>query len=174
MQASFQTPIAWLRPTQALVLLAAMAAGTAMAGGADYSAKLSGANEVPPVSTAGSGEFKIEFNSDLSKGEFQLRLSNMKRVTQAHIHCGPAGVNGPVVAFLAGFHDRGWDVDGKWVGTARIDASNVIPRPAAANCPGGVANLSELLRAMNEGNAYVNVHTIAFPGGEVRGQLRLD
>ena len=142
--------------------------------GPEFKAKLSGANEVPPVNTQASGEFKIEFNSAVTKGEFQLRLANMKRVTQAHIHCGPAGVNGPVVAFLAGFHDRGWDVDGKWVGTASIDASNVIARPAGSTCPGGVANLADLIRAMNEGNAYINAHTIAFPGGEVRGQLRKD
>jgi CHRD domain len=96
----------------------------------------------------------------------------MKRVTQAHIHCGAAGVNGPVVAFLAGFHDRGWDVDGKWVGTASIDASNVITRAASATCPTGVNNLADIIKLMNEGNAYVNAHTIAFPGGEVRGQLR--
>jgi CHRD domain len=142
--------------------------------GLEYKAKLAGANEVPPVSTAASGEFKIEFDAAVTKGEFQLRLANMKRVTQAHIHCGAAGVNGPVVAFLAGFHDRGWDVDGKWIGTASIDASNVITRPASPACPSGVNNLADIIKLMNEGNAYVNAHTIAFPGGEVRGQLRKD
>jgi hypothetical protein len=42
-------------------------------------------------------------NADLSELEFQLVVSRLDGVTQAHIHCGPAGANGPISVFLFGF-----------------------------------------------------------------------
>jgi len=47
----------------------------------------------------------------------------------------------------------------------------VIPLADSANCPGGIADLQELLAQMRAGQTYVNVHTLANPGGEIRGQV---
>jgi len=67
-------------------------------------------------------------------------------VTQAHLHCARAGVNGPVVVFLAGFHDKGWNVDGKWVSNASLTIANIINTTCGAT-------VSELAAAMRAGNA---------------------
>ena len=67
-----------------------------------FSAKLSGSNEVPPVTTAGSG---IAIFHVLPVGHqqvinYQLDLKNIRGVTGTHIHSGKQGANGPVVAGL--------------------------------------------------------------------------
>jgi CHRD domain len=79
-----------------------------------FKATLSGDNEVPPVASDTAGRFEILVNKDATAGEYTLRVDSGVRVTQSHFHCGPAGVNGPVIVFLAGFRPEGWDVDGKW------------------------------------------------------------
>jgi hypothetical protein len=50
----------------------------------------------------------------------------------------------------------------------------VIPPPAGSTCPQAINNRRDLAEAMRRGNTYVNVHTVAHPGGEIRGQLRQD
>ena len=92
---------------------------------------------------------------------------------QAHIHCGARGVNGPIVVFLAGNHTPGWDVDGSWIENTTVTDANVLPR-TAAQCGFAVNNLRDVAQLAREGNAYVNVHTVAHPGGEVRGQLETE
>lgn len=144
--------------------LAATADGKARGRDTEFHARLSGAQEVPPVTTAASGRFKIEFKRDMSAAEFRLRVNDGTRVTQSHIHCGPEGSNGPVVIFLGGFHQQGWDVDGWWVSNVSVTDANIV-NPA---CGTTLAAIADSIRA---GMAYVNVHTVANPGGEIRGQL---
>jgi hypothetical protein len=69
-----------------------------------------------------------------------------------------------VIVFLGGFHDRGWDVDGDWIGDATATDAN-ITNPACG------ATLAEIAQAMAEGRTYANVHTVANAAGEVRGQI---
>jgi hypothetical protein len=140
----------------------------------EFKARLSGDNEVPPVETDSFGRVEIVFNKDETKAEYHLTVRKGVRVTQSHIHCAPDGVNGPVVVFLAGLHARGWDVDGSWIENATITDDNVMPPPAGSPCPQAITNLRELAQAIRDGNTYANVHTIAHPGGEIRGQLRRD
>jgi len=137
------------------------------AAGADelFQARLTGDQEVPPVDTDTTGRFEILVNSDATAGEYTLRVSSGVRVTQAHFHCAPAGVNGPVIVFLAGFHELGWDVDGKWVSNATVTDANVV------NVTCG-ATLAEIFQSARDGNVYVNVHSVANPGGVIRGQLK--
>jgi len=80
-----------------------------------FQAVLTGDQEVPAVETNTTGRFKILVNQDATAGGYTLSVASGVRITQAHFHCGPAGVNGPVIVFLAGFRAEGWDVDGKWV-----------------------------------------------------------
>jgi hypothetical protein len=144
---------------------------TAQGGGQNFAATLSGANEVPPVQTSTSGTFRMKVNRGQTAADFELRVNDGVRVTQAHLHCAPAGLNGPIVAFLAGFHDRGWDVDGRWVDNAVITDANIVPQTTPNNCPVTIATLADLVNQAKIGNIYANAHTVAHPGGEVRGQL---
>jgi hypothetical protein len=67
-----------------------------------FTAKLSGSNEVPPVTAAGSGIaiFHILPVGHQQVLNYELDLKNIKGVTGAHIHSGKQGENGPVVAGL--------------------------------------------------------------------------
>jgi hypothetical protein len=83
-------------------MLVGAAAAQAPIGGT-FVATLSGAQEAPPGDTLARGNAVIHVNADLSELEFQLVVSRLDGVTQAHIHCGPAGANGPISVFLFGF-----------------------------------------------------------------------
>src|SRR5688572_8446983 len=78
-----------------------------------FAADLTGASEVPPVQTATTGNVEVEFNADATAADFELEVFDGLAVTQAHLHCGAAGQNGPVVVFLFGFIPGGFDLDGQ-------------------------------------------------------------
>src|SRR5947199_3780424 len=136
--------------------------------GREFGARLTGAEEVPAVVTDTSGKVEIFLNSDETKLEFELAVRKGVRVTQSHIHCAPKGVNGPIVVFLAGFHNRGWDVNGTWVENATATDDNVIPPPAGGPCPVPPNNPRHRPAAARQCNAYVNGHPAAHPGGRLR------
>lgn len=131
-----------------------------------FRADLTGDEEVPPVDTETTGEVRIRFNDSLTAAEFRLKVRDGVRITQAHIHCGPTGQNGPVVVFLAGLISTGVEVDGWWIDNATITDANIINTACGTT-------LAELAMQMMAGNTYANVHSLAHPGGEVRGQLEL-
>jgi hypothetical protein len=129
-----------------------------------FKADLSGDQEVPPAMTDASGMAMFRLDKSERSLEIQLRVENGIGITQSHIHCAPAGQNGPVVVFLAGLHAAGLDVDGKWVSNAFLTDGSIV-NPA---CGGTIAELAEEMRT---GNTYVNVHSLAVPSGEIRGQI---
>ena len=135
-----------------------------------FRAELSGEQEVPEVVTGTSGRVALMFDSALSEALFVLRVRDGTSVTQAHFHCGRPGANGPVIVFLFGFVAGGVDVDGVLAEDTLtnadffgVDCVGVIGRP--------VNNIASLAFAARDGLIYVNVHTVANPAGEVRGQL---
>jgi hypothetical protein len=150
--------------------------GTALADNRNFTAHLTGGEEVPARETLATGEASFQLSKDGTELHYRLIVANIENVVASHIHLGAAGVNGPVVAFLAGpFPAAGGRTDG-------VLAEGTI---TAANLVGPLAGqpLSALIEAMESGNAYVNVHTddgIAptntgagdFPGGEIRGQIQ--
>jgi len=129
-----------------------------------FKADLSGDQEVPPVVTDASGMAKFRLDKAETSIEIQLHVDKGVGITQSHIHCGPAGTNGPVVVFLAGLHAAGLDVNGKWIANALITEGSIV-NPA---CGGTMA---ELAASMRTGNTYVNVHSKNVPSGEIRGQI---
>jgi hypothetical protein len=129
-----------------------------------FQARLTGDQEVPAVITDTTGRFEILVNKNQTAGEYTLRVESGVRVQQSHFHCGAAGVNGPVIVFLAGFRAEGWDVDGKWVSNATITDANVINTACGTT-------LAAIFEQARNGNIYVNVHSVAHPAGVVRGQL---
>ena len=157
-----------------IALLAAV--GTASAGeNRNFAASLSGGEEVPPVATLARGQAVFRLSQDGASLEYQLIVANIENVVASHIHVGPVGVNGPVVAFLFGPAAPGG---------GRTDGVLAEGTITAANLVGPLAGhpFSDLIAAMETGGAYVNVHTndgVApintgpgdFPGGEIRGQI---
>lgn len=135
----------------------------------NFVAPLSGDQEVPPNDSQGTGVAKFKLSEDGTELSYKLIVANIDNVTQAHIHCGAEGVNGPVVAFLFGFVADGVTVNGV---LAEGTITSVIPRPDSPACPGGVADFDDLLAKMRSGDAYVNVHTVELPPGEIRGQIQ--
>jgi hypothetical protein len=141
--------------------------------GMEFRASPDGLQEVQQVDTPTRGRFKIRFNEDMSAARFELKVFDGMEITQAHLHCAPAGVNGPVVVFLFGLIPGGFDVHGELAKFTLTDANvaavgaNCVPTTGAE-----ILNLADLAAAAAAGDIYVNVHSIANPGGEIRGQLR--
>jgi hypothetical protein len=99
-----------------------------------------------------------------------LQVEGISDVTQAHIHIGHPGENGPVVVTLfplAGQNElRSGAVSGV-LSSGNITAQDLMG-PLAGK------TLVDLVREIESGNAYVNVHTKTNPGGEIRGQLNAE
>lgn len=133
-----------------------------------FKAELSGAEEVPPVATETTGEVNLKINRPQTIIKFELEIEDATDILGApalgaHIHCAPAGENGPVVAFLAG------EVSGGFDGEVEIEAALTDANIVDDSCGETIA---DLVQSMRDGNTYVNVHSPAFPGGEIRGQIR--
>jgi hypothetical protein len=152
------------------VVVLAVTAVPVSAQGNHFKAILAARNEIPANDSQGHGVASFKLNDAGTALDFKLNVANIEDVTQAHIHCGGPDVNGPVVAFLYGLNPDGVTQNGR-LSEGTITAANVIPRPDSAACPGGIADFEDLIAAMQSGGAYVNVHTIALPPGEIRGQL---
>jgi hypothetical protein len=127
-----------------------------------YITVLNGKNEVPShpdVTATGISGFIV--NSGNSKIWYQIEAEGLKGVTQAHIHSGKAGENGPVVATL--FKGSKDTVNGALVmGSITADK---LEGPLKGK------SISDLVNLIDKSSAYVNVHTQSFPDGEIRGQL---
>ncbi len=107
--------------------------------------ELSGDQQVPPVSTQGSGSGTLVVAEDKSvSGSF---VTENVAGTMAHIHKAPAGDTGGVVIPLEQKGDNTW----------------VVPEGAQLS--------DEDYQSFRAGELYVNVHTEANPAGEVRGQI---
>lgn len=132
-----------------------------------FVAAQSGGEEVPANTTKSRGHANFWLSDDGTELRYRLMVANIEGVTQAHIHLAPAGSNGPVVVFLYGFNAAGITTNGI-LAEGTITQANLIPRPAI----GFGGTMAELVAAMRSGGAYVNTHTLAIPGGQVRGQVK--
>lgn len=128
-------------------------------------APLLGDNEVPEVESEGTGVCIIRMRNNVLT--YKLIVDGLDGVTQAHLHVGPAGENGPIVAFLFGLEPGGVTAEGI-LAEGVLDDDGIIERPAIEFD----GTRESLIREMQAGNVYVNVHTLAFPAGEIRGQVR--
>jgi hypothetical protein len=140
----------------------------------NFTTPLSGSQEVPSNDSKATGNAVFQLSKDGTELGYKLIVANIHNVLQAHIHCGAADVNGPVVAFLYPAGPPPVLIPGRVNGIlaeGTLTAADVIPRPDSEVCPGGIANFDEMLAKIMSGEAYVNVHTSQFPGGEIRGQF---
>jgi hypothetical protein len=161
---------------------ATTAASTAAADGGSFRAfvrvQLSGYQEAPnALSTPASGTFFAIVDSNAKTITYRLSYSGLSGdVVQAHIHFGARNQSGAnVSAFLCG---NGVGPAGTQpcpaapaTITGTITSAEVIG-PTALGIAAG--EIDELIAAIRNGTAYVNVHSTAFPAGEIRAQLDHD
>jgi hypothetical protein len=154
--------------------MAALAASLLAAPVADsqterFSASLSGAEEVPPINTAGTADFEMSIQQGTIT--FSLTFSDLSSpLSVAHLHFAPSKVAGGVMIFLCGGGGQPAcpaTTEGTITGT--ITAANVTG-PTGQGITAG--DLDSALEAVREGLSYANMHTANFGGGEIRGQVR--
>jgi CHRD domain len=137
-------------PNKAMLATLALGAIIAVAGPAfadKYTVPLSGKAEVPPNNSAGTGVADIDYDPATKKLSWKVTYSGLTGpATAAHFH-GPAepGKNGGVAV--------------------------AIPNIAASPAEGGATLTDAQAADFLAGKYYVNIHTAANPGGELRGQV---
>lgn len=129
---------------RAAILSLAAWAGPALS--QEIKVALSGAQEIPPVTTSATGTGTVNVGADrsLSGG---VTVSGLE-VTAAHIHDAGPGKNGPIVVPLTKVSDTVWNVP---PGTKLTDAQ---------------------YESYKAGNLYFNIHSAAHKAGEIRGQIK--
>lgn len=119
--------------------------------GTGFTAQLTGAQEVPPVTTTARGT-GVATLTDAGL-TFHASVSGLSGpIAAAHFHNAPAGANGPVVRTIAA--SELLEGAGLWRANNTESFTNFLTRELLSN------------------NLYGNIHTAANPGGEIRGQLR--
>ncbi len=120
-------------------------------------ASLSGAQEVPPVTTDASGSATVTISSDGSSISYRVSYQGLSGAASAsHIHFGARGENGPVILPLD-------------VGPSPF--SGTLTQADLQRAPNGPQSFAAAVTEIRQGDMYVNIHTAANPGGEIRGQL---
>ena len=150
----------------------------AVAGGGDRNVRehLTGYEETPmTLSTDGWGDFKARVRED--KIEYTLTYGDLEgAATQAHIHLGRKATTGGISAYLCFTTQTnapaGTPTCPAGGGTVHgtIEPSDVIG-PEAQGIGANPPEYAELLRAIRAGATYANVHSMKYPGGEIRAQL---
>lgn len=134
----------------ACLLGAALWAAPSLAAPESFQVTLAGAQQVPPLQTAGTGTADLTFDPATREVTWTITYSGLSGpVTMAHFH-GPAaeGKNGPVQVWLT---KKGSSAESPIKGHATLTHTQA--------------------KQFEAGEWYVNVHTQAHPGGEIRGQV---
>jgi hypothetical protein len=152
-------------------------AGTSHAATLIYTASLSGAAEVPPTTSPGTGFAEVTLDTTANTMRVQVTFSGLESGTTAsHIHAataapgtGTAGVATAVPTFpnfplggTSGSYDQTFDM---------TLASSYNPAFITANGGTVVSAEAALFAAMAADKAYLNIHTTTFPGGAINGFL---
>lgn len=128
-----------------------------------FTAKLTGKDEVPPKDTKATGDAEFNLSADGNKMTYVVNVMNIDKVTMAHIHSGKVGENGPPVVWLFNSTTPSGPMNGM-LSKGNITASDLVG-------PLKGKQISDLVKLVNDGQAYANVHTEPNPKGEIRGQI---
>lgn len=144
--------------------------------GQKFSAIMTGDKEVPPVSTDTTGTIRVQANSQQQTLDYDLTLTNLNGVvTGAHIHMGRPGFNGPIVADLnaPGLGGAAAASSSSSGGGTAMTSNSVSGTIRSTDLKGPLEGkqITDLVKLIQEGRAYTNVHTEQNPNGEIRGQL---
>lgn len=130
----------------------------------EFTAKLFGDMEVPPIRTNATGWAVFRPLLDENLVSYSLNVTDIVNVTAAHIHSGRQGYNGPIVVTL--FES---DLPIKRIVSGLMSEGNLT----TDNLEGPFVDkqLSDLLSSMQSMELFVNVRTTQYPDGEIRGQI---
>jgi len=134
----------------------------------EYKVPLTGDQEVPSVDTEASGyaEVEVKWKGDYTLVKFEVEVCAISDVTMAHIHYGPVGENGPILFTLFSADGSPFSADDcEALSKGELSADDLNPNQDA------IADWESFVEVYLAGETYVNVHTEAYPGGELRGQL---
>jgi hypothetical protein len=137
---------------------------------------------VTGLATAALGTADFVISDDRSTIKYTLKVSVMPATSifMSHIHLGPNGTNGPVMFWLYGYAADApsnspvpppFPIDnGPFTGeiSGVLTASDFVATPSV-----GMNTFSEAIDNSLAGNAYVNIHTVAYPIGEIRGPMNI-
>ncbi len=155
-----------------MILMAAAFAvtGTASARSSRFTAHLSGKAQVPEkIKTRATGIAIFSLSKDGKELFYKLRVRDINGVTMAHIHLATIDKNGPPVVWL--YPETGMAPKEKTGRFSGILAKGKITEKDLIGPLEGKP-VSALIDEIKSGDAYVNVHTIKYPNGEIRGQIR--
>lgn len=158
-------------------------------GGHRLTADLKGLGEVPVVSSSGRGSFRAVINDEETEIAYQLNYSSLEgAVTQAHIHVGQPHASGGISVWLCGtaaFPGPAGTPTCGAPGGPLAEAEGIITAasivgPATQGIGGPLpvvdpaTEFAQLITLLRSRLAYVNVHSTMSPGGEIRGQIKVD
>jgi len=144
-----------------------------------FVANLSGANEVPPVSTTATGLATVILDPTAQTLQVNATFSGlMSNDVAAHIHCcAPLGTNAGVATTVPAFPGFPLGVTSGTYSSAVFDLTqpliyNTTPVTGFVALQGGIPQAeAALIAGIENGQTYFNIHTVNFAGGEIRGQL---
>jgi hypothetical protein len=152
----------------------------ATAGAEVVTTHLVGYQETPQtINSGGSGSFVAKISEDGTSIDYEISYGGLSStVLQSHIHFGRPATSGGIVLFLCtNLGNAPSTVPTPQACPAQpatitgtLTAANVIAL-AGQGIDSGAAGFAEMLKAIRAGAAYVNVHTMLHPTGEIRGRL---
>jgi CHRD domain len=142
-------------------------------------------HEVPALSSTATGSFTATLDEDAQTLTYELTYQNLEAAPlQAHIHLGQRGVNGGVSVFLCGNAPNVPPATAPTppacpaapaTVTGTLTAADIIGPAAQGLAPTTATTneFGELVNMLRSGVTYANVHSVKYPGGEIRGQVRV-
>lgn len=135
----------------------------------NFRAHLNGRQQVPQRDVLGQGQAIFQLSKDGEELRFKINVANVENVIGLHLHNAPAGQNGPIVLGFIG------DAATPFIADPITLTGTIIEGTAtAADLTTTLAGmtLQDLANEMENGMIYVNLHTVQFRPGEIRGQVR--
>lgn len=149
--------------------------GSGTAGQDIIRVQLSGYAETPlALSTPASAQFRLQINERTEEITYRLSYADFQTaVTQAHVHFGTPAQTGGISFFLCSNLGNGPAGTQACPAAPATISGTITPADVIGPIPQGIAagEFGEIVQAVHAGLTYVNVHSVAFPVGEVRSQL---
>jgi hypothetical protein len=124
-----------------------------------FMANLTGKEEVPPTNSSATGTVELTLKGN-DGVDYKVNVTNIRGVTDGHLHLGQKGENGLIVFTL-------------FRPDAPVDQISENETISADEFVGPLKgkSISDLTTAMGNGSIYANIHTQENPNGDIRGQI---